>query len=216
MKRSLLLGLVASSFGLAFAPRAQAAPGLGFDVSVNIAPGGKSALPPQLMKARVLLSGQRARIETSGAGSPAVVLYSAPYVYRLLPAAKAGVKWKLAKNQVGAFGQFDPQQMLRNPAQLRATLVQQGAKLTGKSQIGGVAVDVFELSKASQRVSHLKAFLRHSDSFPVRLEAQSSGFKVVANWSHYTRLANVPAAQFAPPKGYAIRESQNPPSVAVL
>lgn len=216
MKRTFLLGLALASFGLASASSAQAAPGLGFDVAINVAPGGKSAIPPQVVLAHVLLSGQKARVETTSGGSRAVVLYSSPFVYRLLPAAKAGVKWKLSKSQTGAFGGFDPQQMLRNPGQIRASLMQQGAKLTGKSQIGGVPVDVFEMSRPSQRVSHLKAFLRHSDSFPVRLEAQSGGLKVVANWSRYTRLSNVSSAQFAPPKGYAIRESQNPPMVPVL
>jgi len=196
--------------------KVQAAPGLGFDVSARVGAGAKSGVPPQVVQARVLLSGKSARIETSSGGSRAIVLYSPPYIYRLLPSDKAGVRWKLARNQNSSMGGFDVQGLLRNPSQIRASLLQSGAKLTGHSRIGGAAVDVFEMSKPGGRISHVKAFIRRADSLPLRFEAQSGGLNVVATWSRYARLANVSPSQFAPPKGFAIRQSQNPPALPML
>jgi len=195
---------------------AQAAPGLGFTVSAKLGAGARSGVPPQVVQARVLLSGKQARIETSSGGARAIVLYSPPYIYRLLPSDKAGVRYKLSPTSGVAMSGFDVQQLLRNPSQIRSALLQSGAKLTGRSQIGGAAVDVFEMSRPGARISHIKAFLRRADSLPMRFEAQSGGLNVVATWSKYARLSNVPSSQFVPPKGYAIRQSQNPPSLPML
>ena len=213
VKRSLLFVLALAPFG---AVAVQAAPGLGFNVSAKFGAGARGGVPPQVVQAHVLLSGKRARIETSSGGARAIVLYSPPYIYRLLPSDKAGVRWKLSQTQGGGIGGFDVQQLLRNPSQIRASLLQNGAKLTGKSQIGGVPVDVFEMSRPGGRVSHIRAFLRRADSLPMRFEAQSGGLNVVATWSRYARLSNVSPSQFAPPKGYAIRQSQNPPALPML
>jgi len=213
VKRSLFLSFALATCG---AMSAQAAPGLGFDVSARLGAGARSGVPPQVVQARVLLSGKQARIETSSGGARAIVLYSPPYIYRLLPSDKAGVRWKVSpKSGVGMSG-FDVQQLLRNPSQIRASLLQSGAKLTGKTQIGGVPVDVFEMARPGARISHLKAFLRRADSLPMRFEAQSGGLNVVATWSKYARIANVSPSQFAPPKDYAIRQSQNPPMLPML
>lgn len=216
MKRSIYFCVALAPLAIASALPARATPGLGFDVTARIAAAGKSSGAPQVVQAHVLLSGQRARIDTSAGRTRAIVLYSPPFVYRLLPDSKAGVKWNLSKVRGGKFGGFDPQQLLRNPSQIRASLVQNGAKLTGRSQIGGVPVDVYEQNRPGQSVSHVKAWIRRADSLPLRFEAQSGGLNVVATWSRYTHMANAPASKFAVPKGFSIREAQNPPLIPLL
>jgi len=216
VKRSLYSCVALAPLALTSVLPTQAAPGLSFTVTARIGAAGKSATPPQVVQARVLLSGKRARIDTSAGRTRAIVLYSPPFVYRLLPDSKAGVKWNLSKVRSGNFGGFDPQQLLRDPSQIRASLLRGGAKLTGRSQIGGVPVDVYEQVQPNQRISHVKAWLRRADSLPLRFEAQSGGLNVVATWSRYTRLANAPASQFAVPKGFSIREAQNPPLLPLL
>ena len=192
------------------------APGLGFDVTARIMATGKSHFPPQIVRAHVTLSGAKARVETNGGAGRSVVLYAPPFVYRLLPDAKAGVKWSMAKVHGSDFGGFDPQQLLRSPAQLRASLLQSGAKRTGVGVLDGVPVEIFDASRPGQRFAQVRAWLRRSDSLPVRLEATNGGLRVVASWSHYAKLASVAASQFAPPKGFSIRESPNPPILPLL
>ncbi len=196
--------------------RAQAAPGLGFDVTARVMATGKSQFPPQTVRAHVTLSGSKARVETNGGAGRSVVLYTPPFVYRLLPDAKAGVKWNLSKVRGSDFGGFDPQQLLRSPAQMRAALLQNGAKRAGVGVLDGVPVEIFDVARPNQRFAKARAWLRRSDSLPLRLEATSGGLRVVASWSHYAKLASVAGAQFVPPKGFAIRESQNPPLVPLL
>ena len=208
-----LLGGAASALA---APATSPTSGLGFDVATRVASTGKSQIPPQTIKARVLLSGTKARIETQGAGGRAVVLYTPPFVYRLLPDSKAGVKWKLSKVRGSEVGGFDPQQLLRNPDQIRTSLIAAGAKKKQSTSLGGTPVDLFELSRPGQRFSNARAWLRRSDSLPVRLETSGGGLKVVVSWSGYKKLPNVNATQFAPPKGFAIREAQNPPLLPIL
>lgn len=215
VKRSISF-LVLSPLMMLGVSTAQAAPGLSFNVSARVAPMGQSSMSPQTVQARVLLSGQKARIDTTSGGRRAIVLYTPPYVYRLLPESQAGVRWKLSNVQSSTFGGFDPQQLLRNPSQIRASLLQNGAKITGKARIGGVPVDVFELSRPNERFSNVKAWLRHKDALPLRFEAQGSGLKVVALWSNYARVANASSAQFSPPGGYSIRQSQNAPVLPLL
>ena len=214
MKHTFWIGAFAT---LASASSAFAAPaGLGFDVTARVSAAGKNQLPAQTILAHVVLSGSKARVETKGAGSRSVVLFTPPFVYRLLPDSRAGVKWKLSQASSTKFGGFDPQQLLRNPSQIRAALLSGGAKRTGVGVLGGVPVEVFEASKPGQKFSRVRAWIRRSDSLPLRLEATNGGLKVVASWSRYTRLSNVSAAQFAPPKGFAIREMQNPPTLPLL
>lgn len=214
MKLLFLIGtLGAGAMGAVAAPTV----GLGFDVTARVAATGKNNnLPQQTVQAHVILFGSKARIETKGAGSRSVVLYTPPFVYRLLPDSRAGVKWNLSKVRGNSFGGFDPQQLLRNPSQIRASLIANGAKRTGVSVLDGVPVEVFEVSRSGQRFSKVRAWIRRTDSLPARLEATSGGIKVIASWSRYTKLSTVSATQFAPPKGFAIRESQNPPTLPLL
>lgn len=212
MKHIFLFGtLVAGALGASAAPS-----GLGFDVTARVAATGKNQMPAQTIQAHVILSGSKARIETRGAGGRSIVLYTPPFVYRLLPDDKAGVKWNLKKVRGTSFGGFDPQQLLRNPSQIRAALLQNGAKRVALSVLNGVPVEVFDVKQPGQRISTVRAWLRRSDSLPLRLEASNGGLKVVASWSRYTKLSNVSASQFVPPKGFAIRESQNAPTLPLL
>jgi len=214
MKHTFWIGAFAT---LAGASSVLAAPaGLGFDVTARVSATGKNQMPAQTILAHVVLSGSKARIETRGAGSRSIVLYTPPFVYRLLPDSRAGVKWKLSQTRGNSFGGFDPQQLLRNPSQIRAALLSHGAKRTGVAVLNGEPVEVFDASRPDQKFSHVRAWIRRSDSLPARLEATNGGLKVVASWSRYTRLSNVGAAQFAPPKGFAIREMQNPPTLPLL
>ena len=213
MKHLFLFGtLVAGAISASAAP----SPGLGFDVTARVATTGKNQMPAQTIQAHVILSGSKARIETRGAGTRSVVLYTPPFVYRLLPDERAGVKWNMKKVRGGDFGGFDPQQLLRNPSQIRAALLQNGGKRVALSVLNGVPVEVFDVVRPGQKFSTARAWLRRSDSLPLRLEASNGGLKVIASWSKYTKLANVSASQFVPPKGFAIRESQNAPMLPLL
>lgn len=215
MKRIFLFGtLFLPCISVWAAP--ASAPGLGFDVTTRIAATGKNQMPAQTVQARVVLSGSKARIETLGGASRAVVLYTPPFVYRLLPDAKAGVRWKMSKVRGSDFGGFDPQQLLRDPSKIRAALIANGAKRSGVTKLNGVPVEVFDIARPGQRFSKARAWIRRSDSLPARLEASNGGLKVTASWSRYTKIAKVNATQFLPPKGFAIRNSQNPPLLPVL
>lgn len=185
-------------------------------MTARVAMTGKTAFPAQTVVAKVALAGTRARIDSTLGGSRSVVLFSPPYVYRLLPDAKAGVRWKTAKTQSGAnFGGFNPEQLLREPAKIRAELLQSGAKRTGIATLDGTPVEIYESARPGDRFSRVKAWIRRSDALPARLEASGSGVKVTASWKNYAR-PKLAGSFFAPPKGYSIRESKNPPALALL
>ncbi|RYX80429.1 hypothetical protein EON83_28580 [bacterium] len=215
MKHLFLFGSLAlATASVCAAPASKS--GLGFNVTAQISATGQSQMPAQTIKASVLLSGSNARIETTGASTKSIVLYTPTWVYRLLPASKAGIKWKASGKQASSFGGFDPQELLKNPSQMQLALKQGGARRDGSAVINGIPVDIYNVTRPGQRFSKIRAWIRRTDSLPVRLEAISGGLKVTATWSQYTKLSNVSASKFAPPKGFAIRESQNPPSLALL
>ena len=213
MKHLFLLGFLAvSGAAVCAAPASQA--GMGFNMTMRVTATGQNQLPPQTVQAKVLLSGSRARIETQTASSRSVTLFAPPYIYNLLPSEKAGVRYKIPKSRGDALAGGNLQAMLRDPSKIRGALLQGGAKRTGTTVLSGVPVDIFDIAKPVKGFSKARAWIRRSDSLPARLEATRGGIKIVASWSGYTKLASVNAAQFAPPKGFAIRESQNPPMLS--
>lgn len=188
---------------------------LTFDVSARVAATGNGG-PQQTVNARVSISGNKARIETGAGGERSVMIWTPPYLYRLLPSSKAGVRWKLGGASGPKFGPFDPQQLLRDPSRLRAALVQSGAKRVGAAQLGGAAVDIFQLSAPKGRLQKAKAWLRRSDALPVRLEASGGGASIVASWSNYAKPKTLAASLFSPPPGFRIRQSVTSPPMAGL
>ncbi len=215
MKHLFLFGSLTLVTAAAWAAPASQS-GLGFDVTARFAATGENQLPTQTIQAHVLLSGTKARIETQSTSGRAVVLYTPPFIYKLLPAEKAGVRWNMPRSRGNGNAASSVQELLREPAKIRTLLVQGGAKRTGTTTLNGVSVDIFDVSRPGQGFSKARAWIRHSDSLPVRLEATKGGLKVVASWSGYTKLATVSAAQFVPPKGFAIRVSQNSPMIPGL
>lgn len=213
MKHLFLFGsLAVSAAAVCAAPASQS--GIGFNMTARITATGQNQLPPQTIEAKVLLSGSKARIDTKTASSRSVTLFTPPYIYTLLPSEKAGVRYQMPKSRGDALAGGNLQSMLRDPSKIRAALLQGGAKRTGSTVLNGVPVDIFDFAKPTKGFSKGRAWIRRSDSLPARMEATRGGIKIAASWSGYTKLASVSAAQFAPPKGFAIRNSQNPPMLS--
>lgn len=214
--------LAALALGGVAAP-AHAAPvsNLTFNINATVSATGASSgigAAGQRLAARVLLHGNRTRIETTYAGQKSVTLVAPPYMYRLLPASKAGVRWKMngsREKTLGGMG-LDPQELIRNPGKIRALLLQNGAKRIGSSTLNGVAVDVYTISKPREQISSAKAYLRKNDALPVKFEAQGKGLKVSALWSNYARPKELSAALFQAPTGYRIREAKSAPPMSMF
>lgn len=203
---SALLPLFVSAAFAAPAPVST----LSFDVTARVAASGQNAGLQQTVEAKVLLRGQAARVESSSSGGPSVVLYSPPYIYRLLPQSKAGVRWKIDARKPSNFSGFDPQQLLREPAKIKTALRQGGAKLVGKSVIGGVPADIYAAKNFGNAGQNAKVWLRRSDSLPLRLEASGGQFVIVASWRNYAR-PHLSAALFSSPAGYKVRTLASSP-----
>ena len=210
----LVLGGVAA---LAASPaQAAPAPNLTFNIEARVtATGGGSGLGAiaQTLQARVLLHGNRTRVESSYAGQKSVTLVAPPYIYRLLPKSKAGVRWKLNGSRAQSFNGLglDPQELIRNPGKIRALLLQNGAKRAGSGVLNGNAVDIYTISKPGEQLSSARAYLRKSDALPLKLEAAGKGLKVVALWSNYARPKDLSVALFRAPKDYKIRDAKSAP-----
>ena len=191
-------------------------PNLTFDISANVtatgAGSGAGGLS-QKLQARVLLHGNRTRVETNYAGQKSVTLVAPPYIYRLLPASKAGVRWKLNGTRAKSFDALglDPQELIRNPGKIRALLLSNGAKRAGSGTLSGAAVDIYTINKPGEQLSSARAYLRKSDALPLKLEATGQGLKVVALWSNYARPVDLAADLFRAPKNYRIRDSKSAP-----
>ena len=210
--------LGAFAWGGATAPVwAAPVPNLTFDINARVSASGDNAgLGSQRLQARVLLHGNRTRIESTYAGQKSVTLVAPPYIYRLLPNSKAGVRWKMEGSRAKNFDALglDPQELVRNPGKIRALLVQNGAKRVGSSTLGGAAVDVYAISKPGEQLSSARAYLRKSDALPVKLEASGKGLQVSATWSNYARPKDLAADLFRAPKGYKIRDAKSAPPLA--
>ena len=149
VSRLLPIGRALCATGAAFSSvsSAQAAPvaNLTFNISAQVSAAGASGAPSQKFDARVLLHGNRTRVETNLGGQQTVTLIAPPYIYRLLPDSKAGVRWKIDAGRAKGFAGLgiDPQQLIRDPASIRALLVGAGAQRTGAGVVSGTAVDIY-------------------------------------------------------------------------
>ena len=212
---TLIIGAVAAP--------AQAAPvaNLTFNINANVTATGASSgigATGQKLTARVLLHGNRTRIETTFAGQKSVTVVAPPYMYRLLPGSKAGVRWKMTGSRAQTMGGMglDPQELIRNPGKIRALLLQNGAKRIGSSTLNGATVDIYTINKPKEQISSAKAYLRKSDALPVKFEAQGKGLKVSAVWSNYARPKDLAASLFQAPKDYRIREAKGAPPMSMF
>lgn len=196
-------------------PQGAATSTLSFDVTARVATSSSVAGPQQLVQAKVLLRGNAARVESSSGGAPSVVLYAPPYIYRLLPQSKAGVRWKIEPRKPSNFADFDPQQLLRDPSQIKVALLRGGAKSVGKSVLGGAPVEIYQAKNFGGRGQTAKVWLRRKDSLPLRLEASGGQFSIVASWRNYAR-PQLPAALFGAPQGYKIRNLAGAPPFSSL
>lgn len=223
---SLLLVATVGSPTAPFASSAVAAPkkpvpapaALTFNMMARIGYSlpGEPAGPEQLLNAKVWLRGDRARIESSAGGEPSVVIFAPPYLYRLLPRAKAGVRWTTSTNKPSTVTAFSPQELLRNPASIRRALTEGGARRTGATTLNGTACDLYVAQNFRGKGTTARAWLRRSDALPVRLEVKGPQFNVAASWRDYKRPQSLPSALFTPPKNYKIREAQGAPPFSGL
>lgn len=203
------LGVAASRPGLGGSPT------LSFDITARVGASGPYAGPQQTIQAHVSLRGNAARVESSSGGTPSVVLFSPPYIYRLLPQSKAGVRWKIDSKKPSNYASFDPQQLLRDPSKIKVALLRGGAKKIGAATLGGTLVDIYQGKNFERRGQSAKVWLRRSDSLPLRLEASGGQLKIVASWRNYAR-SNLPASIFGPPVGFRVRNMVGSPPFSAL
>ncbi len=188
---------------------ANTPPTLSFDMTASAKrSGSKSAA--QVMSARFYIRGERVRVESRLATQPLVVLLARPYVYRLLPESKTGVRYK-SNSVVPEFNAMGAHwsDLLQQPQQLRAQLHKQGAKKIGVSTLSGVKVDVYSASQWNGAPRKIKLWLRQSDALPLRAQTDTGGAQVTVNWKNYQRGHELSASLFAVPKNYRIRNGQS-------
>jgi hypothetical protein len=202
--------LFASVSPVLAAPAPTSVPTLSFDVTARVGALSQGAGPQQTVEAKVLLRGNAARVESRSGGAPSVVLFSPPYIYRLLPRSKAGVRWKVDPRKPSQFADLDPQQLLRDPAKIKLALLRGGAKMVGKSMLSGVPVEIYQAKNFGARGQNAKVWLRRTDSLPLRLEASGGQFKIVASWRNYTR-PRLSSSLFVSPAGYKVRTLASSP-----
>jgi hypothetical protein len=191
--------------------------GLTFKVTARVGGTGQFAGPQQTVQARVLLRGNATRVETVMGGTPSVVLFTPPYVYRLLPASKAGVRWKLDDRKIPTnLADLDPQMFMRDPSRIKHTVMRVGAKRLGNSVLNGIPVEIYEAKNFGRVGQRLKVWLRRSDSLPVRVEETGGQIQVVASWRDYAKPKNLPASLFQVPKGFNIRKVAGRPPFSAI
>jgi len=209
----LLAGTALSGIGPALVPAlaAQKPLTLSFSVATRYTykEGADDTGSEQKINAKVHVRGNNARVETTVGGRPLIVLYASPYVYRLLPSSKTGIRYQMGKAP-GAGGMpanLTPQALLSNPASIRSTLKEQGAKKTGSEKLNGTKVDVYSAKDFRSKGQTAKAWLRQSDALPLRLEMTSSRLQMVASWSDYKRGHTLATSLFSVPSDYRVRDA---------
>jgi hypothetical protein len=192
-----------------FACAAQAAPPtLSFDLVASAKRNGSKSAA-QVVNARFYIRGERVRVESQLAGQKLVVLLARPYVYRLLPASKTGVRYK-SNSVVPEFNALGAHwsDLLQQPQTLRAQLKKQGAKKIGTSTLNGARVDVYSADKWNGQSRKIKLWLRQSDALPLRAQTNADDAQVTVNWKNYRRGQALAPSLFAVPKNYRIRDGQ--------
>ena len=159
----------------------------------------------QIVSSKVWTKGNRVRLETVLSDRPVVFLMSPPYIYKLIPGAKAGIRWKNDKTEMGG---LDLQAVLRNPQFIRAILKSRGAKTVGAATLDGTAVEIVTARDLMGQKGTAKAWLRRSDALPLRLELKGGAMSGVVSWRDYKRDAPLADSLFKVPSGYKMRESQ--------
>ena len=181
---------------------------LSFDMTASAKrDGAKTAA--KVMNARFYIRGERVRVESQLANQKMVVLLAQPYVYRLLPASKTGVRYK-SNSVVPEFDALGAHwsDLLQQPQKLRSQLQKQGAKKIGTSTLNGAKVDVYSTTKWKGQSRKIKMWLRQSDALPLRAQTSEGGAQITVNWKNYRRGATLAASLFAVPKNYRIRDGQ--------
>jgi hypothetical protein len=88
-----------------------------------------------MLSARVSMKGNRTRIETRLSDQPVVFLYASPYLYKLLPSSRVGVRWRADRTSQGkTMANFNVQTLLRDPSMIRTALRQAGARRARQHQ----------------------------------------------------------------------------------
>ena len=190
---------------------------LSFDVSASLGYqiNGAAQTPPQNMQVKVYLLGGKTRIEAMLVGEPSVILYSPPYVYKLLPSAKAGLRWTIAPKPAGMRDVPDFQALIRDPKNLRAELIHLGGKLVGAGTLDGSPVDIYEIQNFHLTGTTMRVWLRSADALPLMAKTTGGNFRFTATWRNYRRAA-LAAPLFAPPPDYHVRDVSGPPPFALL
>ncbi len=204
----------------AAAPQVKAAQALSFDVTgrfTALQNGRNIGQAPQVLEARVTLSGARARLETQARDRPVIYLYASPYLYKLLPQERAGVRWKMPASTRGTmYGGIDWQKALRNPRNIAAELKKRGIRKAGSAKLAGQIADIYTGvvpgNFEGAAGSTFKAWLRRADSLPLRVETKSRTLYGVVTWKNYRRAA-ANANAFNVPRGYSVRDSTGRPSL---
>jgi hypothetical protein len=183
-------------------------PTLSFDLAASARRNG-SKNAAQVMNARFYVRGERMRVESELAGQSLVVLLARPYVYRLLPGSKTGVRYK-SNSVVPEFNALGAHwsDLLQQPQKLRAQLKKQGAKKIGTSTLHGAKVDVYSVSRWNGQPRKMKLWLRQSDALPLRAQTETSGAQIIVNWKNYRRGHMLSPSLFVVPKNYRIRDGQ--------
>lgn len=181
---------------------------LSFDLNANAKRHGSNSAA-QVMNAHFDIRGERVRMESALAGQRLVVLLARPYVYRLLPASKTGVRYK-ANSVVPELGSLGAHwsQVLQQPQTLRAQLQKQGAKKVGVATLNGIQTDVYSAAKWDGAPRKVKVWLRQSDALPLRAQTEAGGAQITLNWKNYRRGHALPSSLFVVPKNYRIRDGQ--------
>jgi hypothetical protein len=144
-----------------------------------------------------------------------VLLYASPYIYKLLPDVKAGVRWKATRSPERLLpdaANFDLQTLLRNPAAIRTALQKQGARRVAATTLNGTPADIFEARNFRGKGQTVKAWLRRTDALPLRLESTSRTLSTIVSWRNYQR-GPLRDALFQVPVGYNIRNVQGQPGI---
>ena len=190
---------------------AQAAPQtLSFNVSARFAARDArdgSLAAEQSLDARVSAKGNRARVETSFSDRPVVLILAPPYVYRLLPQAKAGVRYRVGEGASNQLTAANIAAFLRDPKELRAILKRGGAKQSGAQVVAGQRLEVWTATQFAGRPAQVKAWLRPSDALPARLQVSSKTVSLSASWRDYKKGAPLPDTLFSVPSGFKVREA---------
>lgn len=155
-------------------------------------------LGSRVMRSKVMVDNQRARIESAMEGMEQIILKNEHDIYSYMP--KTGIAMKMPSLEAS-------QGVVEHPEDYLGYLNEQHAKLIGSETVNGYACDIYTFTDPTSRAG-TKAWVWKEKKFPVKLEQETPEGTMLLELTNIQLGAKIPDSAFELPPGVQLMDLQ--------